>query len=124
MPTRDNNTLKYNHVEKSSKLPWVIYAYFECLLIKEQSCQNNSKECYTEKNSIHESCGYSIDLVSSFDSKQDKHSFYRGRDCNKNFCEDLKKHAINIINFKEKDMILLRDKEIKDYEEQKLCHIF
>ena len=105
MPTRDNNTLKYNHGEKSLKVPWVIYADFECLLIKQQLCQNNPEESYTEKKSIHESCGYSIDLVSSFDSKQDKHSFYRGRDCSKKFCEDLKKHAIKIINFQEKDMI-------------------
>ena len=105
MPTRDNSTLKYNHGEKSLKIPWVNYADFECLLIKEQSCQNNPKESYNERKCIHESCGYSIDLVSSFDLKQDKHSFYRGRDCSKKFCEDLKKHAIKIINFQEKDMI-------------------
>ena len=57
------------------------------------------------KKSVHESCGYSIYLANSFDSKQDKHSFNRGRDCTKNFFEDLKKHALKIINFKEKDMI-------------------
>ena len=34
MPTRDNNKLKYNHGEKSLKIPWVIYVDFECLLIK------------------------------------------------------------------------------------------
>ena len=123
MPTRDNNTLKYNHGEKSLKVPWVIYADFECLLIKQQLCQNNPEESYTEKKSIHESCGYSIDLVSSFDSKQDKHSFYRGRDCSKKFCEDLKKHAIEIINFEEKEMKPLTDEEIIYYEKQKLCHI-
>ena len=47
MPTDDNNTLKSIHGEKSLKLPWVIYANFECLLIKQQSCQNNPKESYT-----------------------------------------------------------------------------
>ena len=62
--------------KKSLKVPWVIYADFECLLIKEQPCQNNPKESYTEKRSIYESYGYSIDLVRSFDSKQDKHSFF------------------------------------------------
>ena len=50
MPTEDNNTLKYNHREKSLKVPWVIYADFECLLIKQQLCQNNPEESYTEKN--------------------------------------------------------------------------
>ena len=92
MPTRDNNILKYNHVEKSLKVPWVIYVHFECLLIKQQLCQNNPEESYTEKKSIHESCGYSIDLVSSFDSKQDKHSFYRGKDCTKTFSKDENKN--------------------------------
>ena len=120
MPTRDNNTLKYNHGEKSLKVPWVIYADFECLLVEQQSCQNNPNDSYTERKAIHEACGYSIDLVSSFDSKQDKHSYYRGRDCSKRFCEDLKKHAIKINNFKEKEMIPLTDKEIIYYEKTKI----
>ena len=123
MPTRDNNTLKYNHGEKSLKVPWVIYADFECLLIKQQLCQNNPEESYTEKKSIHESCGYSINLVNSSDSKQDKHSFNRGRNCTEKLCKDFKKHAFKIINFKEKDMIPLTDKEIESYEKQKVCHI-
>ena len=123
MPTEDNNTLKYNHGEKSLKVPWVIYADFECLLVEQQSCQNNPNDSYTERKAIHEACGYSIDLVSSFDSKQDKHSYYRGRDCSKKFCEDLEKHVIKIINFKEKDMIPLTYEEIFYYEKQKLYHI-
>ena len=49
MPTNDTNILKYNHREKSLRLPWVIYVDFECLLIKKQSCQNNPEESYTEK---------------------------------------------------------------------------
>ena len=85
MPTDDDNILKYNHGEKSLKLAWVNYADLESSLIKKQSCQNFPEESYTERKSIHESCGYSIDLVSSFDSKQDKHSFYRGKDCAKKF---------------------------------------
>ena len=123
MPTKDNNILKYNHGEKPLKSPWVIYADFECLPIKQQSCQNNPNNSYTERKAIHEPCGYSIDLVSSFDSKKDVHSFYRGRDCTKKFCEDLKKHTIKIINLKEKDVIPLTDEEIICYEKQKLCHI-
>ena len=34
MPTKANNTLKYNHGEKSLKAPFTIYADLECLLIK------------------------------------------------------------------------------------------
>ena len=58
MPTRDNKTLKYNHGKKSLKAPFTIYADLECLLIKEQSCQNNSNESYTERKAKHEPSGY------------------------------------------------------------------
>ena len=34
MPTKANNTLKYNHGEKSLKASFTIYADLECLLLK------------------------------------------------------------------------------------------
>ena len=77
MPTKHNKTLKYNHGEKSLKTPFVIYADLECLLIKQQSCQNNPNESYTERKAMYRPCGYVLTLVSSTDSKQDKRSFYR-----------------------------------------------
>ena len=56
--TKFNKILKHNHGEKSLKTPVVIYADLECLLIKQQSCQNNPNESYTERKAIHEPCGY------------------------------------------------------------------
>ena len=53
MPNNDNNTLKYDHGEKSLKAPWVIYDDFECLPIKQQSCENNPDVFYTERKAIH-----------------------------------------------------------------------
>ena len=47
MPTENNSTLKYNHGEKSLKIPFAIYVDLE---IKQQPCQNNPKESYTEKS--------------------------------------------------------------------------
>ena len=43
--------------------------------MKQQSYQNNSNKSYTERKAIHEPCGYSLNLVCSFD-----YSFYRGND--------------------------------------------
>ena len=96
MPTEDNKTLKYNDGEL--KVPFKIYADLECLLIKEQSCQNNPKESYTERKAKHEPSGYSLSLISSFNSKESKHSVYRGRDCIERFCQDLKELPTKIIN--------------------------
>ena len=49
---------------------------------------------------------------------------YRGKDCIEKFCNDLKGLGTEIINFEEKEMILLTNKEIKSYEKQKVCHIY
>ena len=46
---------------KSLKIPHVIYADLECLLLKQQSCQNNPNNSYTEREAINEPCGYSLD---------------------------------------------------------------
>ena len=59
----------------------------------------------------------------SFDETKNKLDCYKGEDCMKRFCKDLREHAMKIINYKEKKMILLTDKENKYYEKQKVCYI-
>ena len=39
------------------------------------------------------------------------------------FCKDLREHAMKIINFEEKEMILLTSEGNQYYEMQKLCYI-
>ena len=39
MLIKSNNTIKYNHGEKSIKIPFTIYADLECLLEKMSKCQ-------------------------------------------------------------------------------------
>ena len=95
------------------RTPFVIYADLECLLLKQQSCQNNPNESYTERKAIHEPCGYALNLVCSFDSKQNKQSLYRGNDCIKKFCSDLKEFETKIINYEQKEMTPLTDDENK-----------
>ena len=63
MSTKNNSKLKYNHGEKLLKIPFTIYADLECLLIKQQSCQSNPNESYTERKAMHEPCGYALSLI-------------------------------------------------------------
>ena len=60
MPTKDKNIIKYNHGEKSMKLPFLIYADFEWLLEKMSTCQNNPNKSSTTKINKHTPSGYSI----------------------------------------------------------------
>ena len=59
MSTKDN-TIKYNHGEKSIKLPFVVYADLECLLEKMSTCYNNPEESSTTKINKDTPSGYSI----------------------------------------------------------------
>ena len=47
MPEDGENILKYSPGDKSLKAAFIIYADLECLLKKDQSCQNNPKNSYT-----------------------------------------------------------------------------
>ena len=72
--------LKYIQGEKSLKAPFTIYLDLECLLITEKSCQNNPEKSYTEKKAIHELSGRAIFTSYSFDEKENKLNYYRGKD--------------------------------------------
>ena len=71
---------KYNPGEKSLKAPFVIYLDLECLLKKEQSCENNSEKSYTEKKAKHEPSGWAMFTKCSFDEKENKLDYYKEKD--------------------------------------------
>ena len=122
MPTKDNNTIKYSQGEKSIKLPFAIYADLECLLKKMSTCQNNPKESSTTEINKHTLSGYSLFTHCSFDKSKNKLNHYRGKDCMKKFCKDLRTHATKIINYEKKKMIPLTIKEKIHYNEQEICY--
>ena len=72
---------------------------------------------------MHEPCGYSLTLVSSFDSKQNKQNFYRGKDCIKRFCSNLKEFGTKIVNYEQEEMADLTTDDVFLYESQKVCYI-
>ena len=123
MPTKDNNTIKYNQGEKYIKLPFVIYADLECLLEKISTCQNNPNESSATEINEYAPLGYLLFMHSSLNKSKNKLDYYRGKDCMKKSCKDLRTHATKIINYEKKKMIPLTIKEKMHYNEQKICHI-
>ena len=59
----------------------------ECLLKKEQSCQNSPEKSYTEKKARHEPSGWSMFIRCSFDKKENKLNYCRGKDCIEKLCK-------------------------------------
>ena len=89
MREEGENILKYSPGDKSLKAPFIIYADLECLVKKEQFCQNNPENSYTQRKPS----GCSLSLICSFDETKNKHTFYGRKDCIKRFCSDLKELA-------------------------------
>ena len=100
MPKWVEIILKYIPGEKSLKAPFEIYLDLECLLKKEQHHQNNNlEESYTEKKAKHEPSGCAKFTKCSFDEKENKLNYQRGKDCIEKFCKKLKERAMKIINY-------------------------
>ena len=123
MPTKNNNTIKYNHGEKSMKLPFVIYADLECLLEKMSTCINNPNESSTTEINKHTPSGCSIFAHCSFDEPKNKLNYYRKDDCMNKFRKDLREHVTKIINYEKKKMIPLTTKEKIYHNKQKICYV-
>ena len=102
MPEKNNKILKYNHGEKSMKVPFIIYADLESLLEKINTCNNNPEKSSTTKINKHISSGYLLFTHCSYDTTKIKLGYYRGKNCMKNFGLDLREHVTKIINYEKK----------------------
>ena len=123
MPEEYNKILKYNEGEKSMKVPFIIYADLECLLEKMNTCHINPEKSSTTKINKHTSSDYSWFTHCSLDTTKNKLGCYRGKDCLKNFCLDLREHATKIISYEKKEMIPFTKKEEKQHNKQEVCYI-
>ena len=57
----------------------------------------------------------------AFDQIENKHILYREEDSMKKFCESLREHAKNIIDFEKKILLPLTKEELKSYQYTKVC---
>ena len=74
-----------------------MYTNLESLLEKMNTCHNNPEKSSTTKINKHTPSGYSLFTQCSFDTTRNKLDYYRGKNCMKNFCLDLREHATKII---------------------------
>ena len=99
MPKEDNKILKYNHGEKSMKVPFIIYGDVKSLLEKMSTCHSNPEKSPATKLNKHTASGYSLFRHCFFDTTKNKFDYYRGKNYMKNFCLDLREHATKTINY-------------------------
>ena len=110
--------------KKSLKNAFIIYVDLECLLLKMSTCNNNNpNKPYATAKVLHKPSGYSLLTSCSFDKSENKQTYYRGKDCMKRFCDDLKEHVTRITNYEMKPIDPLTKEEEESYKNQEQCHI-
>ena len=100
MSSEDTKILWFNQFQKSNKAPFIIYENLERIIKKMNLCKNTPENSSTIKVSQHIPSDFWISLISLFRSIEKKHDVYWGKHFMKKFCEYLREHAVEIINFK------------------------
>ena len=86
MPEKGKNTLKFQNHQRQMKAPYVIYADFESIIEKYDTCIPPTDRSSTTKTEVHKPCGFSLVAVRSDGEVKEKQArCYRGEDCVKQF---------------------------------------
>ena len=110
------NCLHSSRTDNALKRHEILRDYNDYCNVEMPTQGNNTIKYNNGGKSMHEPCGYALSLISSFDSKLNKHNFYRKKDCIERFCSDLKEFRTKIVYSKQKEMTALTNDDIFLYE--------
>ena len=126
MPEKGDKVHFKNH-HKQLPVPFVIYADFEAITEKVDSCQPNNEKSYTEAYQKHKDCGYGYKVVCCYDDKYSKPvQIYRGENAVYKFMENM----LEEVNWCKSKMKKHFNKPLKmtkenetDFQKAAKCHI-
>ena len=115
--------LKFNNYYKSEKVPFVVYADFECFIKPIQSCDPDYKESYTKQYQKHEPSSFCY-CIKCFDNEvyEPKLVSYTGEDEAQIFVEMLEEDIREITNIPEKKMIFGKEEKNR-FDKETKCWI-
>ena len=96
MPIKDP-IVKYTDGQYQFKVPFVIYADFESIIVPVSSAPNNPDKSSTRRINVHEPSGWCMNSKfsygNSYGSGIDRFQQHRGKDCVSAFCERIIEEA-------------------------------
>ena len=63
-----------------------------------------------------------MSTIWAFDHIEKNHTLYFEKDCMKTFCESLREHTKNRIDFEKKKILPLTKEELKSHQDAKVCY--
>lgn len=125
LPKPYNNITQFKNYNNSLKIPFAIYADFECKLQKIHSCQPNDKSSYTNSYQKHIPTNFVYYVKYANGSYKDPVE-YSGPDAPKIFYQYISEEAADIAkNYYDKYIgkPILTSKQLYEYENAKTCYI-
>ena len=123
MPKQGENKISFTNYHKQMKVPYVVYADFECLVRKIATCEPDNKQSFTIKTEKHEPCGFSYLVVRS-DGQTFGPYTYRGEDAVFVFLRWLQNHEMEMRkDMENKRPLVMRNEDWQKYRNAGECHI-
>ena len=123
MPKQGENKMTFKNFYKQMKAPYSVYADFECILRRIDTCEPNNKKSFTIKTEKHEPCGFSYVVVRS-DGQIQGPFIYRGEDAVYVFLRYLLNHEIQMReDMANKRQLVMKNEDWQKYRNAAECHI-
>ena len=126
MPQPGSKVFFYQH-QKQLPVPFVIYADFEALTRKTDSCSPRGDKSYTQAYQKHEACGFGYKVVCHYDQKYSKPAvIYRGENPVPKFYQNLSeevKYCQEVIKENFQKPLIMSKKDEEDFQKAKKCWI-
>ena len=120
---KEGTILKFKDYLRSEKVPFIVYADFECFIKPIQTCEPNPESSYTKQYQKHEPSSFCY-YIKCFDDEAypPKLVSYTGEDSAQKFEEMLEQDIRKIYKIQNKD-IIFGEKEKEQFEKETICWI-
>lgn len=121
-----DNVLQFADYQKQLRIPFVVYADFECLLKEIVNVETPTEDTFTVKKFEHVPCSFGYYIKCAYDDSLSKLHTYTGLDAPQKFVSKLEEDLTQIY-FKHLKPIIpmepLSPKQNEDYLNATVCHI-
>ena len=126
---RKGEMLSFKNNHGKMRVPFVVYADFECFTRPISTCAPSNEHSYTQQYQKHKPCSYSY-YIKCFDDELfppvlKRYTIEDGNiNVAKSFVRNLEEDIVDIYDqFKSKKRIKITEKEERDFQEATVCHI-
>ena len=123
----EGSRVQFHNYQNRLPVPFIVYADFEAITRKIDSCSPPGHKSYTQAYQKHEACGFSYKVVCHYDKKYSKPEvLYRGENVVQKFYQNLTeevKYCQKIITERAKRRLVMTKKDEEDFQKAKKCWI-